>query len=194
MNGSGFHLNRHGSGKLATNLIKRFRELRRRKLNRNWQQSEQSLARPKYYVLNSVCNNDCKGKSDTAGPKYTLEIEHACSPADFQDAGNQMTTLHDIRTKNANRLIIGHSNVNSLRYKFEMLEALIKDKTDIFLTSETKVDSCFPSGQFVIKDYSAPFRLDRNQNRGGYYFMYVKTSHVRFGRNTFLKNLLKIFS
>ena len=112
-----------------------------------------------------------------------------------------MTTLHDIRIKNANRLIIGHSNVNSLRYKFEMLEALIKDiealikdKIDIFLTSERKVDSCFPSGQFVIKDYSAPFRLDRNQNRGGYYFMYVKTSHVRFGRNTFLKNLLKIFS
>ena len=90
--------------------------------------------------------------------------------------------------------MIGHSNVNSLRYKFEMLEALIKDKTDIFLTSETKVDSCFPSGQFVIKDYSAPFRLDRNQNRGGYSFMYVKTSYVRFGRNTFLKNLFKIFS
>ena len=75
-----------------------------------------------------------------------------------------------------------------------MLEALIKDNIDIFLTSETNVDSCFPSGQFVIKDYSAPFRLDRNQNKGGYYFMYVKTSYVRFGRNTLLKNLLKIFS
>ena len=47
--------------------------------------------------------------------------------------------------KNANRLIIGHLNVNSLRNRFEMLEELIKDKIDIFLTSETKLDSYFPS-------------------------------------------------
>ena len=44
-----------------------------------------------------------------------------------------MNTLHEIRIKNANRLIIGHLNVNSLRNKFEMLEELIKDKIDIFL-------------------------------------------------------------
>ena len=48
-----------------------------------------------------------------------------------------------------------------------MLEELIKDKIDIFLISETKLDSSFPSGQFVIKGYSTPFRLDRNQNGGG---------------------------
>ena len=36
----------------------------------------------------------------------------------------------------------------------------------MFLISKTKIDSCFPSGQFVIKGYSTPFRLDRNQNRG----------------------------
>ena len=133
LNGSGLHLNKHGKGKLAMNLTKKLRELRRRKFNRNWQQSGQSLARLQYYVLNSVCNNDCKRKSDTAGPKHLVEIKHASSPADFQDAGNQMNTLHEIRIKNANRLIIGHLNVNSLRNKFEMLEELIKDKIDIFL-------------------------------------------------------------
>ena len=47
-----------------------------------------------------------------------------------------------------------------------MLEELIKDKTDIFLASEAKLDSSFLSGQFVIEGYSTPFRLDRNQNRG----------------------------
>ena len=104
------------------NLIKKLQELRRRKFNRNWQQRGQSRARSQYYVLNSVCNNDCKKKSDTAGPKQLLEIKHAISPADFQDAGNQMNTLHEIRIKNANRLIIGHLNVKSLRNKFEMLE------------------------------------------------------------------------
>ena len=35
LNGSGLHLNRHGKGKLAMNLIKKLRELRRRKFNRN---------------------------------------------------------------------------------------------------------------------------------------------------------------
>ena len=125
------------------------------------------------FVLNSVCNNDYKRKSDTAGLKHLVETKNASSPADFQDARNQMNTLHEIRIKNANRLIIGHLNVNSLRNKFEMLEELIKDKTDIFLISETKLDGSFPSGQFSIKDYSTPFRLDRNQNRRGL-LLYVR--------------------
>ena len=76
LNGSSLHLNRHGKGKLTMNLIKKLRELRRKNFNRNWQQSGQSLARTQYYVLNSVCNNDCKRKSDTAGPKHLLEIKH----------------------------------------------------------------------------------------------------------------------
>ena len=33
--------------------------------------------------------------------------------------------------------------------------------------SKTKLDSSFPSGQFVIKDYNTPFWLDRNQNGRG---------------------------
>ena len=35
LNGSGLHLNKHGKGKLAMNLTKKLRELRRRKFNRN---------------------------------------------------------------------------------------------------------------------------------------------------------------
>ena len=91
-----------------------------------------------------------------------------------------MNALHEIRIKNANRLINGHLNINSLQNKFEMLEEIIKDKIDIFLIPEIKLYSSFPSGQFVIKGYSTPFRLDRNKNGKVYYFMYVKTSHVRF--------------
>ena len=54
-----------------------------------------------------------------------------------------------------------------------MLEELIKDKIDISLVSETKLDSSFPSGKFVIKCYSTPFRLYRNQNGGGL-LLYVR--------------------
>ena len=91
-------------------------------------------------------SNDCKRKSDAVGLKHLVEIKHDSHPADFQDAGNQMNTLHQMRIKNANRLIIGHLNVNSCRNKFDMLEELIKDKIDIFLISETKLDSSFLSG------------------------------------------------
>ena len=145
------------------NLIKNLRELRRKNFNRNWQQS----GKFPHYVSNSVCNDDCKRKSDTAGPKHPLKTKHACSSADFQDTGNQMNALHEIRIKNASRLIIGHLNINSLRNKFEMLEEIIEDKIDIFLISETKLDSSFQSKQFVIYGYSTPFRLDRNQNEAG---------------------------
>ena len=58
---------------------------------------------PPYYVLSSVCNNDCKRKSDSAGPEHLLKMKHVSSPADFQDAGNQMNTLHEIRIKNTNQ-------------------------------------------------------------------------------------------
>ena len=123
--------------------------------------------------MNSVYNNDGKRKLDTAVPKHLVEIKHAISLADFLDAGNQMSTLNEIRIKNANRLIIDHLNVNSLRNEFKMLEELIKDKIDVFLISETILDSSFPSGQFVIKGYSAPFRLDKNKNGEGL-LLYVR--------------------
>ena len=54
-----------------------------------------------------------------------------------------------------------------------MLEELIKYKIDIFLISETRLNSSFPSGKFVIKGYSTHFRLGRNQN-GGALLLYVR--------------------
>ena len=35
---------------------------------------------------------------------------------------------------------MSHLNVNSLRNKFVFVEELIKDNTDVFLISETKID------------------------------------------------------
>ena len=114
-----------------------------------------------------MCNNDSKRKSVTGGPNQLLEIEHAGASSDFQDTGNQMNVLREIRVKNTKRIIIGHLDIKSLRNKFEMLEEIIKDKIDIFLIFETKHGSSFLAGQFMIKGYSTPFRLDTNQNGRG---------------------------
>ena len=68
--------------------------------------------------------------------------------------------LKALRLKNFNKLILAHLNINSLRNKFEFLISLIKDNTDFLMISETKLDQSFPTNQFMINGFSAPFRLD----------------------------------
>ena len=41
------------------------------------------------------------------------------------------------------------------------------------MLSETKIDGSFPKGQFLIKGFGDPFRIDRNVNGGGILF-YVR--------------------
>ena len=75
--------------------------------------------------------------------------------------------LSNIRKNNLNRLTIGHLNINFLAGKFEALKLLIKEKLDIFVLTETKIDESFPTNQFLIDGFSPPFRLDRNKHGGG---------------------------
>ena len=35
------------------------------------------------------------------------------------------------------------------------------------MISDTKIDVCFPIGQFLLNGYSTPFRLDHNAHGGG---------------------------
>ena len=46
-------------------------------------------------------------------------------------------------------------------------------KRAIYNYSKTKLDSSFPSWQFIIKGYSTPLRLGRNQN-GGVLLLYLR--------------------
>ena len=47
------------------------------------------------------------------------------------------------------------------------MKFLLQGKVDILVQTETKLDNSFPANQLVIEDYSKPFRLDGNRNRGG---------------------------
>ena len=58
--------------------------------------------------------------------------------------------LTNLRTKNVNRIILSHLNINSIRNKIDMLSDLVTGKVDILLISETKIDASFPSPQFLI--------------------------------------------
>ena len=72
-----------------------------------------------------------------------------------------------IRTKNPNRIVLAHLNINSLRNKFDILTDQISEDVDVMVISETKLDYSFPESQFKIPGYSSPIRLDRDQNCGG---------------------------
>ena len=75
--------------------------------------------------------------------------------------------MSNLRVRNVNKLIIGSLNINSISNKFDQLRLLVDGKVDILIITETKLDSTFPSSQFMIKGYSEPYRLDRNRNGGG---------------------------
>ena len=53
-------------------------------------------------------------------------------------------TLRGFGSKHPKNVFLGHLNVNSLRNEFESVNELIKDTFDIFLVSESKLDSSFP--------------------------------------------------
>ena len=72
-----------------------------------------------------------------------------------------------------NRLLIGNLYINSIPNKFDQLKFLDRGNVDIFVITETKLDSTFPTSQFLIEGYSEPYRFDRNRN-GGDVLIYVR--------------------
>ena len=74
-----------------------------------------------------------------------------------------------MRRKVTKNLIVGHFNVNSIRNKFKALEFLIKDKFDVFLVSESKLDSSFWEAQFKVPGYRI-FRQDQDEYGDGLMF------------------------
>ena len=68
--------------------------------------------------------------------------------------------------KNANKIIIGNFNINSLPNKFEKFKELVLKYVDILVITETKLDM-FPTSQFLVDEFSEHFALDRNRNGGG---------------------------
>ena len=72
-----------------------------------------------------------------------------------------------IRKRNLNKLMIVHFNINLFRLKFDSLVHKITGNVEIIMISESKLNNSFPQGQFLIKGYSKPYRIDRNCWGGG---------------------------
>ena len=94
------------------------------------------------------------------------------SPSSLSKMGalNAKSRLMEMKAQSSDKLILGHLNINSIRNKFEALKFIIGNNIDILLISETKLDDSFPSAQFLIKGFSAPYRFDRKSKGGGLLF------------------------
>ena len=57
--------------------------------------------------------------------------------------------------------------MNSVRNKINLLAEGVRGNIDLLMASEIKTDYTFPTSQFIISGFTAPFRLDRTDNRGG---------------------------
>ena len=80
-------------------------------------------------------------------------------------ANNDFLEIQQQRVDNAKSIIVGHLNVNSIRNRFILAESIVK-AFDLFLISESKLDSTFSMNQFHIYSFKV-FRRDRNRSGGG---------------------------
>ena len=67
-----------------------------------------------------------------------------------------------MRRKNADKLAFAHIYINSLRNKFKLFGNQVKENINVLMNSETKIDDNFPLGNFLIDDFSKPYKLDYN--------------------------------
>ena len=89
-----------------------------------------------------------------------LNISPIGSETPNNNLQDDMLVLKNLRVSYPNNIITGHLNIISIRNKFEMLPLSIAQYVDILMLSETKLDSTFPSIQFLINGFSVPHRLD----------------------------------
>ena len=104
-----------------------------------------------------------------------------------------MLRLRKFRTKNPNKIIKAHLNINTVKNKFEMLLLLFHGVIVILLISKTKMDDSFPTEQFIIEGYSTIYWLDRN-DRGAGILLVVKENLLSTGLDKYcFPNGIEIF-
>ena len=72
-----------------------------------------------------------------------------------------------------NRSFIVNTNINSISNNYDQLKLLISGKVDLLVIQETKLDSAFPTSQFLIECYSEPYYFDRDRKWSSF-FIYVQ--------------------
>ena len=73
------------------------------------------------------------------------------------DNDSDISEMKSLRLKNPKNKIFLHLNINSVRNKFKNMSSLISENVEILIVAETKLDSSFPTAQFLIPGFHHPF-------------------------------------
>ena len=101
------------------------------------------------------------------------QIEHNVTNSDNLDnsksqiEASDLNILHKLRINNMGKVVIGNLNVASLPSRIDEIRMVVIGRIDILILTETHLDGSFPSEQFLIDGFKAPYRQDRNKHGGG---------------------------
>ena len=117
--------------------------------------------------------------------KYTSETFLGKDDVNY----NEVTqVLKKIRLSNVNRVIIGHLNVNFFAPKFDAIKTIIPGNVDIMIFGETKLDSTYPTAQFMIDGFKKPFDWIEPRWEVGFLFM---SEQIYLANDLTIMNFLK---
>ena len=120
-----------------------------------------NLVKPEYLNMRSVTNGSVANGGINA--KFSNEIKK-------DELLDPLFTIKNQRSSGkstVNRVVIGNLNTNSLPNKFNQPKKLVLKYVDILILTETKLEDSFPNSEFLVDEFSKPFRIDRNRPGGG---------------------------
>ena len=133
-----------------------------------------SLSTSSSEIPNFVCNDTCEGAFLNVERNLEKYLSNEFIDKSSVNQQEVSQVLRQLRTKNINKVIIGHLNVNFFAPKLDAIRTIAQGNLDIMVFSETKLDGSYPMAQLLIDGYRKPFRLDRNANGGGL-LIYVRS-------------------
>ena len=81
--------------------------------------------------------------------------EHILTDHSIVHHPNWVKHVEDLPNKHPKNVIISFLSINSIRNKFKNIMDLIRNKIDVIIFGETKLDNSFPNGQFKIPWHTA---------------------------------------
>ena len=96
------------------------------------------------FCLNNFLRNKTSKNTEPFDQHFSIKhIDRGNGNCSKTDPCDTVEQLNELRLKNMNKLVICHLSINSLSNKFDQLKLIIKNKVDILVITETKLDSSF---------------------------------------------------
>ena len=111
--------------------------------------------------INKVTDIDTLlGLSETSSLSTSTETEADC----FDE-------LKLLYLKYPRNVKISYMNISSITNKFSGFSEMIGENVNVLVIAETKINSPFPTSQFLLDGFKSPYRLDVSGNSGEVWFM-----------------------